>query len=106
MSDDTNRWKGPRYLAYDTYDARLRSFFTWPKYLNPTPTALSTAGFCYSGKTIFSNKYSQNVSSHTILYSFFSLTTGTSDITTCFHCGVGLHDWMPEYNVWGEHGAW
>ena len=27
----------PRYLAYDTYDAWLRSFFTWPKYMHPLP---------------------------------------------------------------------
>jgi hypothetical protein len=37
MSEATTRWKGPHYLAYDTYDARLRSFFTSPKYLHPTP---------------------------------------------------------------------
>ena len=52
MSEATTRWKGPRYLAYDTYDARLRSFFTWPNHMHPSPTNLSTAGFFYVGKGI------------------------------------------------------
>jgi hypothetical protein len=54
MNEATNRWKRPHYLAYDTYDARLRSFFTWPKHMHPSPTALSTAGFFYVGKNIIS----------------------------------------------------
>jgi hypothetical protein len=37
MSETTTRWKGPRYLAYDTYDAMLRSFFTWPKRMILSP---------------------------------------------------------------------
>ena len=55
MSEAITRWKGPRYLAYDTYDARLRSFFTWPKYMHPAPTALSTSGFFYAGMYIISS---------------------------------------------------
>jgi len=41
MSEATSCWKGPRYLAYDTYDARLRSFFTWPKHMHPSPQPVS-----------------------------------------------------------------
>ena len=51
MNQATTQWKGQRCLAYDSYDARVRSFLNWPRYLNPTPTALNTAGFFYSGKT-------------------------------------------------------
>ena len=51
VSEATTRWKGSRFLAYNSYDARVRSFLNWPRYLNPTPTALNTAGFFYSGKT-------------------------------------------------------
>jgi len=54
MSEATSRWKGPRYLAYDAYDARLRSFFTWPKHMHSSPIALSTAGLFYAGKNIIS----------------------------------------------------
>ena len=32
MSGATSSPKGPRYLAYDTYEARLRSSFTRPKH--------------------------------------------------------------------------
>ena len=52
MSEAKTFWKRPCYLAYDTYDARLRSFFTWPKYMHPTSTALSTAGNFYAGMYI------------------------------------------------------
>ena len=52
MSEATARWKGPRYLAYDTYSSRFRSFFTWSKHMHPSPTALSTAGYFYAGKDI------------------------------------------------------
>ena len=31
MSNATNRWKGPCHLQYDSHDARLRSFITWPR---------------------------------------------------------------------------
>jgi len=55
MSEATTRWKELRPIAYDTYDARLRSFFTWPKHMHPAPTALSTAGFFYAGMYIISS---------------------------------------------------
>lgn len=50
MSTATTRWKGPRHLQYDSYDARQRSFINWPHYLQPTPTIISAAGFFYTGK--------------------------------------------------------
>ena len=42
-----NQWVGPKYLTYSTQEARLRSFITydWPHVLQPTPSALSDAGF-------------------------------------------------------------
>ena len=78
MSVATTKWKGPRCLAYDTYDAQLRSFL-YVKIPAFQPNASSTAGFFYSGKTQCSLLNTQNMSSYTILNSFFSLATGTSD---------------------------
>ena len=53
MSEATSRWKGPRYLAYDTYDARLRSSFTWPYHLHPSPHSLKHSRFLiFAGKVI------------------------------------------------------
>ena len=59
MSEATNSWKVPCYLAYDIFDARLRSFFSWPKYMESSPAILSTAGFFMWVRIIFSPKYSQ-----------------------------------------------
>jgi hypothetical protein len=50
-SEATTRWKGPRYLAYDFYDAYVRSFLNRQRYLSPTSTSLSTGSFFYSDKT-------------------------------------------------------
>jgi len=76
MSEATSRWKGPRYLAYDTYDAWLRSFFTWPTHLHPSPTALSTTGF-FMLVRILSLSYiiSCGVHKHFIIFAF-TIDTG------------------------------
>jgi hypothetical protein len=46
------RWREPKYLTYSTYTARLRSYFNWPHLPEPSPDALSKAGFFYSGKKL------------------------------------------------------
>jgi len=38
-------WDGPRYLIYNTKTERLRSYTNWPHGMNPSPEALSAAGF-------------------------------------------------------------
>ena len=50
MSEATTRWKGLCNLAYDFYDARVRSFFNWPRYLSLTPHIVNHRRFLYSGK--------------------------------------------------------
>jgi hypothetical protein len=80
LFEATSRWKGPRYLAYDTYDARLRTFFTWPKHIHPSPTALSTAGFFHADKNIISLSYIVSYRVHK-QFTIVTFTVGTSDKT-------------------------
>ena len=43
-------WRPLRHPAYNRFDARLKSFDSWPKYGEaPSPTSLSEAGFFYDG---------------------------------------------------------
>jgi len=76
-----NCWDGPKYTTYNTSDARLRSFVIndWPHDLQPSPNALSEAGFFYTRK---------------------------DDRTICFHCGGGLRDWLQTDDAWAQHAAW
>ena len=46
----TRMWEGPRYPAYNSRAARLRSYTEWPHGLNPSPSSLNTAGFSFIGK--------------------------------------------------------
>jgi len=46
----TKFWEGPRYPAYNSKAARLRSYTEWPHGMNPSPSSLSTAGFYFFGK--------------------------------------------------------
>jgi len=46
----TKIWEGPRYPAYNSKAARLRSYTQWPHGMNPSPFSLSTAGFYFLGK--------------------------------------------------------
>ena len=48
----TKFWEGPRYPAYNSRAARLRSYTEWPHGLNPSPSSLSTAGFYFIGKRL------------------------------------------------------
>jgi len=45
----TKIWEGPRYPAYNSMAARLRSYTEWPHGMNPSPCSLSTAGFNFLG---------------------------------------------------------
>jgi len=65
-----NVWDGPKFVTYRTNDARLKSFVIheWPLEWHPKPSALSDAGFFYTGKTYMLFWIRQNVS-----YTFRSL---------------------------------
>ncbi|XP_060822287.1 baculoviral IAP repeat-containing protein 3-like [Bombus pascuorum] len=68
--------KEPKNLDYSTYKSRLNSFANWPTYMKQTGEALADAGFYY---------------------------TGVRDITTCYHCGVGIGNWKTEEEPWVQH---
>ncbi|KZC11009.1 PREDICTED: death-associated inhibitor of apoptosis 1 [Dufourea novaeangliae] len=71
--------KGPVHSEYASYDARLHTFETWPKFMPQTKEQLADAGFYYTGK---------------------------GDQTLCYHCGGGLKDWEPEDDPWEQHAKW
>ncbi|XP_034949212.1 death-associated inhibitor of apoptosis 1 [Chelonus insularis] len=71
--------KCPVHPAYASYDARLRTFESWPKSMLQTKEQLADAGFYY---------------------------TGTGDQTLCYHCGGGLKDWEPTDDPWVQHAKW
>lgn len=73
------RAKGPAYPEYASYDARLRTFESWPKSMPQTKESLADAGFYYTGK---------------------------GDQTLCYHCGGGLKDWEPNDDPWEQHAKW
>ncbi|PNF29316.1 hypothetical protein B7P43_G07821 [Cryptotermes secundus] len=70
---------GPLHPSYNTYDARERSFESWPRSLKQKLDKLSEASFYYTGK---------------------------EDQTVCFHCGGGLKDWEETDDPWVEHAVW
>lgn len=74
-----NQCRGPQHPSYNTYEARLWSYDSWPRSLKQKPDKLSEAGFYYTGK---------------------------GDQTVCFHCGGGLRDWEETDDPWVEHAAW
>ncbi|XP_015599780.1 death-associated inhibitor of apoptosis 1 isoform X2 [Cephus cinctus] len=71
--------KAPAYPEYVSYDARLKSFDSWPKCMPHSKEELANAGFFYTGK---------------------------GDQTLCYHCGGGLKDWEPEDDPWEQHAKW
>lgn len=73
------RPKGPSHPEYASYDARLRTFDSWPKSMPQTKECLADAGFYYTGK---------------------------GDQTLCYHCGGGLKDWEPNDDPWEQHAKW
>jgi len=74
-----NQCRPPQHPSYNTYEARLWSYESWPRSLKQKPDKLSEAGFYYTGK---------------------------GDQTMCFHCGGGLRDWEETDDPWVEHAAW
>ena len=102
-----NQWTPPKHPSYNLIDARLNSFQNWPR-SSPSPESLSEAGFFYTGTYIFT-KFWFTVFSFQI---FVSLTpenfaiTGRSDETICFHCEIGIHQWLLTDNAWQEHALW
>ncbi|XP_076658047.1 death-associated inhibitor of apoptosis 1-like [Halictus rubicundus] len=73
------RPKGPVHPEYASYDARLRTFETWPKAMAQTKEQLADAGFYYTGK---------------------------GDQTVCYYCGGGLKDWELGDEPWEQHAKW
>ncbi|XP_015189033.1 PREDICTED: putative inhibitor of apoptosis [Polistes dominula] len=71
--------KPPVHPEYISYDARLRTFDTWPKSMPQKKDQLANAGFFYIGK---------------------------GDQTLCYHCGEGLEDWEPQDDPWEQHAKW
>ena len=39
-------------------------------------------------------------------FSLFSSVLGWQKQTVCFHCGIGLEQWIPEDKAFQEHGYW
>lgn len=71
--------KGPAHTKYASYDARLKSFDSWPRAIAQTRESLADAGFYYTGK---------------------------SDQTLCYYCGGGLRDWEQKDDPWEQHATW
>lgn len=44
--------RGPQHPSYNTYEARMRSYESWPRSLKQKPDKLSDAGFYYTGKSL------------------------------------------------------
>lgn len=66
----------PKFPKYAEFEQRIGSYLHWPQTNKQQPTALSDAGFFY---------------------------TGTCDSVVCFWCGGELSDWQPTYNPFAEH---
>jgi hypothetical protein len=47
-----NQGRGPQHRSYNTYEARLSSYESWPRSLKQKPDKLSEAGFFYTGKLL------------------------------------------------------
>ncbi|XP_064594553.1 baculoviral IAP repeat-containing protein 3-like isoform X2 [Liolophura sinensis] len=71
--------KAPKYPHYSDPNVRYQSFTDWPKDKGQNPFVLSMAGFFY---------------------------TGVEDCTRCFHCGLGLKNWLPPDKPFVEHARW
>ena len=100
--------EGPRYPAYNSRAARLRSYTEWPHGMNPSPSSFSTAGFYFSGNTICPpasdhNKIKFGCTSITYKSLFLSRE---GDMTRCFHSGVILGEWRTTDDPFTEHARW
>ena len=101
-------WRPLRHPAYNSFDARLRSFDSWPKHGEaPSPTSLSEAGFFYDGTyrhNFWIPLFIPVSYFHLLIHNFF--ITGRFNEPTCFHCGIGLCDWCLSDDAWLEHVRW
>lgn len=68
--------KSPVHTDKITLESRMKTFEDWPVQISQTPKELAEAGFFY---------------------------TGRGDKVLCFHCGLGLHSWMRNDDVWNMH---
>lgn len=69
----------PVHIDMANYYTRLRTFAKWPKQMIPQGEELAQAGFFYRVE---------------------------GDITTCFFCGVTVHNWENIDNAFFEHRKW
>ena len=100
-------WRPLQHPAYNSFNARLRSFESWPKHGEaPSPVAPSEAGFFYDvtyRHNFNTSFYSSFIFS--LLIRIFPIT-GHFDETTPFHCGIGLCDSCLLHDAWLEHVHW
>ncbi|XP_065340287.1 baculoviral IAP repeat-containing protein 7-B-like [Cloeon dipterum] len=70
-------WSAPLNPEFATLSSRIDSYkHYWPKSNEKIPLEMALAGFFY---------------------------TGTSDQAICFHCDLGLKDWMPDDDPFVQH---
>ncbi|KAE9521463.1 hypothetical protein AGLY_018137 [Aphis glycines] len=69
----------PTYPEFTTFISRLKTFNLFPLTSSQDKYSLAKSGFIYSGK---------------------------KDIVECFCCGLILHRWEKEDNLWIEHSRW
>ena len=108
----TQYWTPPTHPSYNLFDARLKYFDTWTRREGvPSPESLAEAGFFFWGiyttlyKTEFfspTNSFVENI--FTRIKRF--VITGNLDNTTCFHCDIGILDWVPGDIAFAEHARW
>ena len=100
-----HHWTPPKHPSYNLIDARLKSFDKWPKLGElPTPESLwrrwlLVRRYVHCFFTIFG---------HTsfIIILLLSNFIIAYDDTTCFHCGISLHDWLPGDIPFHKHVRW
>lgn len=73
-----NEWE-PCHKHLANFYVRLRTFSKWPKQMRPSAEELTQAGFSYRFE---------------------------GDVTSCFFCGVTVHNWEEDDNAFVEHKKW
>jgi hypothetical protein len=106
MKRAINLWTGPRHPTYNSLVQRIRSYKNnWPADGKPSPTALSEAGFYYTGKRTSKNSTYIIRSTRRTTHKETFLITGSCDRTVCFHCSGGLQDWLSSDKPMQEHAT-
>ena len=107
----TQHWTPPAHPSYNLFDARLKSFDTWThKEGVPSPESLAEAGLFFRGTYIY-RCTKHTFSTNTFVENIFTcikhfVITGNLDNTTCFHCDIGIRDWVPGDIAFAEHARW